>query len=359
MILNLQRDLNLIQCIYYMSQNDLVHQSILKLHEQSKSAWQAVNDLVFSAPKINIANIVVAGMGGSTLGAHLLRSALEKYISVPLVIVNDYQLPQYVNSHTLVIVSSYSGNTEETVSALNDAVAKNAQIFVMASGGKLLDLAKTKNLLHYEIDETANPSKQPRYGLGYGIFGILTLLIKLKLISLKNEEVENILEQIADTEQGIGESFSKFDPKKIAKSLKNKIPIVVAGEFLVGNAHILQNQFNESSKTFAAYFILPELNHHLLEALNKPKKLSKKIHFLFLTSSLYSQKLSNRVKNTATILQKFNIGYTMIEATERDQFLAALNMIAGGGLLSLELAKQNKVDPSPVPVVEMFKKMLQ
>lgn len=342
-----------------MTQNNFVYQSILKLRQQSQSAWREINNLSFSAPKINITNIVVAGMGGSTLGAHLVRSVLEKNISVPFVIVNDYTLPQYVDAHTLVIASSYSGNTEETISSLEDAQKKGAQIFVIASGGKLLDIAVSKKLLHYKIDEIENPSRQPRYGLGYGIFSILALLIKLKLVSLPNEMVEGAIEQITDTEKGIGESISKFNPKKIAKLLKNKIPIVVAGEFLTGNAHILQNQFNESSKTFATSFVLPELNHHLLEAFLKPKKLSKKIHFLFLTSPLYSKKMINRVKNTATILQKFNIGYTMIEAGGTDQLVSALNMIMASGLLSLELAKKNNVDPSPVPTVEMFKKMLQ
>ena len=342
-----------------MYKNDLVYQSILKLGNQASTAWSAVSNLSFSTPKINITNIVVAGMGGSTLGAHLLRSVLEKNILVPFIIVNDYMLPPWVDSHTLVIASSYSGNTEETISALEDAHAKGAQIFVIASGGKLLNLAESKKLLHYKIDETANPSRQPRYGLGYGIFSILALLTKLKLTNLSMTTAEVALEKICSTEKGIGESISKFDSKKIAKILKNKIPVVVAGEFLVGNAHILQNQFNESSKTFATSFVLPELNHHLLEAFVKPKKLSKKIHFLFLISPLYSKKMTERVKNTATILQKFNIGYTMIEAGGTDQFGTALNMITAGGLLSLELAKINKVDPSPVPVVEMFKKMLQ
>lgn len=342
-----------------MIKNSLVLTSILKLRAQCQSAWQTVTSLSFSTPKIAITNIVVAGMGGSALGAHLLQSIFQNKILVPFIIVNDYTLPPWVNSHTLVIVSSYSGNTEETISALNDAQKKGAQIFVIASGGKLLDMAISKKLLHYKIDETANPSKQPRYGLGYGIFSVLTLLIKLKLISLPNEAVEEVLEQIIDTEKGIGQSISKFEPKKISKILKNKIPVVVAGEFLAGNAHILANQFNESSKTFADYFVLPELNHHLLEGLSKPKKISKKIHILFLTSSLYSEKLSERVKNTATILQNFNIGYTMIEATGTNQFVVALNTITAGGLLSMELAKNNRVDPMLVLTVEKFKKMMQ
>jgi len=341
-----------------MYKNDLVYQSILKLGNQASTAWSAVSNLSFSTPKINITNIVVAGMGGSTLGAHLLRSVLEKNILVPFIIVNDYMLPPWVDSHTLVIASSYSGNTEETISALEDAHAKGTQIFVIATGRKLLDIALIKKFLHYKIDEIENPSKQPRYGLGYGIFSILSLLLKLKLITVNKEDIDEAINKINTTEKGIAQVISNFEPKKIVKLLKNKVPVVVAGEFLTGNAHILQNQFNESSKTFATYFTLPELNHHLLEALVKPKKLSKKIHFLFLTSPLYSKKMTDRTKNTASILQKFNIGYTMIEAIEDNQFVAALNMIAAGGLLSLELARVNKVDPSPVPVVEMFKKMM-
>ncbi len=341
-----------------MQSQFVVLESIINFKNQAQAAWSSVKKIPLHFDKQTISNVVVAGMGGSTLGAHLAQSIFDRKLTVPLIISNNYKLPDFVGEHTLAIISSYSGNTEETLSALKDAEEKKALIFIIASGGKLLDLAKEKKLLYYEIDNHYNASGQPRYGLGYNFFGILGFLAKTGLLNVTEKEIETAIDQLPQTIEEEYAVWYKKDIQKTAKTLKNKIPVIVAAEFLIANAHILQNQFNESSKTFAVYFPIPEMNHHLLEALIRPKNLRKKIQFLFLNSSLYSESILKRFKNTKSILQNLDIGYTDIEITGKTPLLASLRMVSMGGLLSLELATLNNVNPSPVLIVEKFKKMM-
>lgn len=340
------------------SDTSIILNSVLMFKAQARNAWQDVQKINFQKQSDSIANIVIAGMGGSTLGAHFIISVFEKNIKLPMMIVNDYHLPPWVSKNTLVIVSSYSGNTEETVSAFNEALEKKAMVVAISTGGILQKLSEKNNVPNYLINEQFNPSKQPRYALGYNLFGILGILTKMNLLSLSPEEINQEINQLPETEDEFYTLFPKKEIQLVARSLKNKIPIIVAGEFLVACTHILQNQINESAKNFAVYFTIPEMNHHLLEALTKPNQLAQKINFLFLSSDLYPEKVQKRFKITQQILQKLHIRYNTIVGRGKTSCTQALRMMMLGGILSLELAKLNKKDPAPVPFVEEFKKLI-
>ena len=310
----------------------VVLKSILMFKAQARDAWRDVEKIKIQKNN-DIANIVITGMGGSTLGAHFILSVFAQNLKLPIVIVNDYHLPAWVNKNTLVIASSYSGNTEETISTFNESVSRGAVVVAITTGGALQKLSEKNNIPCYVIDEKYNPSKQPRYGLGYNLFGILGILTAMNLCQLSTEEILKEIDRLPETEDEFYALFPKKNIQALARSLKNKIPVIIVGESMAGNAHILQNQFNESAKNFAVYFTIPEMNHHLLEALTKPKKLTKKINFLFMTSDFYNERVQKRFKNTIGILQKLGIGYNTIVGHGDTSLTQALRMISFGGML--------------------------
>ncbi|MCU0373403.1 MAG: SIS domain-containing protein, partial [Ignavibacteria bacterium] len=133
----------------------------------------------------NIKNVVMCGMGGSGLGARVIESVFASDLNIPLVRVNDYHIPRFVDSDTLVICSSYSGETEETLQNANEAIAKKVKCIVIANGGRLIDLAKENKLPFYDIEPNFNPSDQPRMAIGYSIVGQLVLSSKTGLFNFR------------------------------------------------------------------------------------------------------------------------------------------------------------------------------
>lgn len=244
--------------------------------KQIKQSWDEVYKMNFPKNYEDVLNVVVCGMGGSALGARMLKSLLLDRFKVPIEIINDYHMPYFVGERSLVIVSSYSGGTEETVNCANEAIRRNVKLFGITTGSRLGDILKDAGSPSYIFDPVNNPSKQPRNATGYFIGSLIALFSKLNLVDMsENEVVEaiNYIEEfIKDVKDG-GSNFSK-DAKDFAKKLKGKLPVLVSSEHLYGAAHIFKNQLNESAKTFSVHFPIPELNHHLMEGLKNPKFLN-------------------------------------------------------------------------------------
>jgi glucose/mannose-6-phosphate isomerase len=297
-------------------------------------------------------------MGGSTLGPHFIRSVFD--VSLPCQIVNDYELPSFVDENTLAVVSSYSGTTEETVSALKDAVAKKAKIIGIASGGTLIDNLRKAGLPFYRFDTKYNPSGQPRMGLGYSIGGILGFLVQLGFTHFSNNDIEKALAVINQTSDLFDvKSNSERNPaKRFAENLVGRIPIIVAGTFLAGNAHIFANQINENAKTFSAYFLLSEMNHHLLEGILNPKSLGEKIKFVFLETPLYSKRIQARIDITKEVLSKAGIEPLSYNIKSGNKAGAAFESLVFSSWTSFYLSIAYGIDPSPIPNVDYFKEQL-
>ena len=247
--------------------------SISALPTQVDQAFSEVIALEIPSVYAGAKNIIVTGMGGSALGGRVIDALKLSELRAPLEVFTELSLPKYVGKDTLVIVSSYSGNTAETISALRDAIEKKAMVIGVCTGGKLEEILRQEKLPCYVFSPSANPSNQPRMGLGYSITSILSILAKLNFLTLDREDIVRIIRQM-------GESISDFNPdsperrnlaKSLALKLKGKIPVLIASEHLIGIAHAFKNQLNENSKTFSLLFDIPELNHHLLEGLKNPQ----------------------------------------------------------------------------------------
>lgn len=339
------------------------HQSIKSIEQlgnQVQQTWEVAQKLTFDASYKNIANVVVAGMGGSILGTHVLQSVFKDQLQLPITIAPDYTVPHFVNKQTLVIASSYSGTTEETLAACKDAVAKGATLTGITSGGKLSEYLTSLSAPHLVFPTEFNPNGCPRMGLGYSIFGQIALFAKLGLIQLQEADVQAVLAAIATThlESSLAVSQDKNKAKLLAFQLFNKLPIILAAEHLEGAAHVCANQLNENAKTYAEYRVIPELNHHLLESFSFPSSLQDTTHFFSVHSKQYTAKNLRRLELTEQLLDQNNLEYTTEQLDQTTMLAEAFSLITFGAYLSFYLAMLNGIDPFPNPNVDWLKSQL-
>lgn len=319
--------------------------------EQLKAAWDQVNALEVNIDDARVNNIIFCGMGASIYGALVIKALLGHELSYPTEVITDYHLPAYANQHSLVVLTSYSGSTEEVLSCADEALAKGAQMIVLTKGGKLAEFAKEHSVPAYIFDGVLNPAGTPRLGNGYTILGLIGLLSKAGIITVEDREIKDSLTRLAE---------NKEDIKKRAlvdfEIFENKIPIVIGAEHLSGNTQILRNQFNETSKTFSALYLVPDLNHHLMEGLRFPK--NTQLHFFFLNSPNYSPKIKRRMELTMEVVKQNEHNYHEFICSGASVYDDFLETLLYGSYLTLFLAIRYDQDPAINPFVDWFKSEL-
>lgn len=338
----------------------LVAETIRSYPAQLSQSWADVFKIQLPDSYSTVENVLLCGMGGSALGGRIVYSLGAGRLNVPFEISNQYKLPNYVNEKTLVICSSYSGTTEETIACTYSAIERGATVFGITTGGKLGEIFKENNLPWYFIDEANNPSKQPRMSIGYATGSILALLTKLGLIHILNEEIEDAILTMHRTATEFHEHTSESTnlAKKLAGSLKEEGIIFVSSEHLVGATHTIKNQFNENAKTFSTIFEIPELNHHLLEGLEHPKKLRENLVFFFINSNLYDPEIQKRYKITQKIVEKYGYKHFSFSPHSTKKLSQAFEVIMMGSFLTYFLTSDYKMDPLTIPWVDYFKEEL-
>ncbi|MDD5043826.1 MAG: SIS domain-containing protein [Patescibacteria group bacterium] len=337
-----------------------VLESIASLDKQIRQAWEETQKLILPEEYKGCNNVVVCGMGGSTLGTHIIKTLFAEELDVPLEIVNDYKLPNFADDDTLCILSSYSGNTEEVMKVAEEAVEKQLKIVGICAGGELAEFLKSHNFPAYIFEPKFNVSGQPRLGLGYSIMGQLGILCRAGFLDIEEKDINEIIGVVKKIGQNcVPEIDTKNNPaKELAGEIHGKIAVAVGSEFLAGNLHVLANQINENSKNFAAYFLLPELNHHLLEGLGHPEA-CRQLHFLFINSRLYHERTGSRYHLTEEVVKKNNISYSEFVPTSRTKLLQSFEILSLGSFISFYLAILNGEDPSKIPWVNYLKNKLR
>lgn len=342
-----------------IDKNNLIN-SIYNLSDQLNQSWDEVSSLKINFDHSEIQNIVVAGMGGSALGGRIVDAFLFEKIRVPIEIVTDFNLPKYVNSKTLVILSSYSGNTDETVSCYLDARLKGAKIFGIATGGKLAELFSKENIDSYIFNPFNNPSGQPRMSLGYSVGSILAILSRFHFITFEKGEIESVVNFLTKITKEYSVEIPENEnlAKKFAIKLHRKAVVLITAQHLVGVSHAFKNQLNENSKTLSFLFDLPELNHHLLEGLANPAQMRQQSTFVLINSTLFTENLRKVTKVTKELIE--NTGFIVEElvaqgSTKLEQIFYVLVF---GSYVSYYLALLYDIDPTPIPTVDLFKKKL-
>lgn len=335
--------------------------SIEQMGSQVQQIWEIAKGLHFDESYSKVTNVVVAGMGGSVLGTHVIQTVFKDELKVPVTIVPDYTLPEFVNENTLVIASSYSGSTEETLAATQDAINKGAKVTGITSGGKLAELLKSHNLPVLVFEPTFNPSGQPRMGLGYSIFGQIALFAQAGLLKVTDTEYDAVLKVIAKAHLLSGMNVDQeSNPSKIlAFDFTTFIPVVTAAGHLEGPAHVFANQLNENSKTYSEYRVIPELNHHLMEGLKFPHNLDGAIMFFLVESDLYLASNKLRTTLTSDVLDQNKIEHRTLKLESATKLEQAFEMLVFGAYTSFYLAMLHGLDPAPIPWVDWFKDQLK
>lgn len=305
-----------------------------------------------------IKNVVVAGMGGSALPTRIIKSIYRLDLKLPVEISNDYRLPGFVNKDTLVILSSYSGSTEEVLSMAAEAKKKKAKIIVIASGKNLAEMVK-KGVPGIVFTTDNNPCGSPRMGLGYALVGQLLIFSALGLVKFTAQDKKEMVSVAGKYNNLYGVETKENLAKRTAVLLKNRMVLFMAAEHLVGNAHVAANQMNENNKRLAVSFALPELNHHLLEGMKLPTSNERGVLAVVFNSNLYDERISKRIAITRTILAQNNIAqveYVLGESRPLSQVVEALVF---SSYLSYYGAILEGLDPTAIPYVDFLKKKLK
>lgn len=322
------------------------------LADQVEQMWADGKNFELPENYKHVQNVIICGMGASSFGGYIVKSLLPSELKVPVEIINDYHLPVYASENSLVIVTSYSGTTEESISCYEDALKIKAKMVNLSSGGTLEELAKKNNTPALIFTPKFNPANQPRMAPGYTIIGTLIVLLKAGLISISDEEMSEVVSLMKNSQEKI-----KSSAKELAKKMYSTIPLIFAAEHLFGNSHILRNQLNETAKSFAAFEDIPELNHHLMEGFKNSS--DKKLFAIFLFSNLYSEKHTKRMKITEDVVGKNNVEFFEYIALGNSKLSQIFTTISFGGYLSFYLGILYGQDPSLIPWVDYFKEQLK
>ena len=316
------------------SQNML--QVIKDFPNQCKEALSLPKGLSISS---DINNIVVAGMGGSAICGDLLKIYLSN-TNIPVYVSRGYKLPNFVNENSLVFAVSYSGNTEETLSSLKDAKEKNAQVIGITSNGKLADECKKVIKI---------PSGfQPRAALGYTFFPMLGVLHNSNIARVKNDEINEMLEILKKTH--------KFEEQgeALSKKLKEKIPVIYASESLGAVAMRWKTQINENAKMPAFYNVFSEMSHNEIAGY---EGMDRNFAAVIIRDKHDNDRIKKRMDVCKEIMQA-NVNVEEVE-TQGESLLARMfSAIHLGDFVSYYLALWNRVDPSPVEVIENMKRKI-
>lgn len=306
---------------------------------------QAV-DLV--RPGSDIRNILITGMGGSGIGANLVESLTFGRVPIPLSVCKGYNIPQYVSPHTLFIALSYSGNTEETLAAIQKAMLKRAHIICITSGGKMLELAKEYNLFYIQVP-SGSPS--PRAMLGYMMISLLNALYHTNLIGAAFiKETENAIEYLDRGEKAI-----QAQAELIAKKLVGKLPIIYCDGRLHAMALRFQNQLNENAKHLAHVNTFPEMNHNEIVGWQFPEQILSRSQVIYMYSDHDHVRVEKRMEICREIFEKKSnpiIDIIGEGASLLEQYYYLIHLT---DWISYFLAKENNTDPDPVEAIDFLK----
>jgi glucose/mannose-6-phosphate isomerase len=299
--------------------------------------------------------VVVLGMGGSAIGADLVAAAAGERLRVPLIVQRDYRLPGGIGDRTLVVASSHSGDTIETVTAAGEARARGLPLVVMATGGALGRLAAADGTpwLHYE-----QPG-QPRAALGWSVGLLHELLIAAGLITDPDPlgpvvaVLDDVLERMSP-----GVETDANPAKQLAWSLFGRIPVVYGAGAMAPVARRWKTQFNENAKAWAAYESMPEANHNAIEGSINPRELADAPFVIEVRDPTETDQITARYRVVEELLGERATNRATVWAEGPSPLARVMSAVAWGDLVSVYLAILYQTDPTPVTLLVMLKERL-
>ncbi len=334
--------------------------SLENFHLQVEHAIEISRDLPSFNFKNNIYEIIISGMGGSAIGGDYFKSIVQSYNlmqGIRVDINRYYTMPNYVNENTLVILSSYSGNTEETISAALDALNKTKNLIAITTGGKLEKIFKENNLPIVYLPE----GFQPRAALGYSLVTILSIMYKLNLIDNIQENTIN-LNSLPEFIKKTTKKYSVHDFNnpafKLANQLFDNIPLIYSSELMLPINLRWRGQFQENSKSMAFGNVVPEMNHNEINGFLKPIGAIDKLKIILLRDRENHPRVKLRFEAMKDLLKDLNIEYLEYYGIGDTFVERALDLTLLGDWTSYYLGILYKQDPNAIPYISKFKEIM-
>ena len=301
--------------------------------------------------------IIVAGMGGSAIGGELLKDWARDKIAVPIEVCREYSLPAYANKNTLVFVVSYSGETEESLSAFLDAIKRKCMAVCISSGGVLHEFAEKLNVPCLRVTS----EMAPRATLPYLFMPLPILLNKIGIVSDVTSEISEtikILRQVSDSnspEKLFNSNFSK----KLASNICGTVPVVYGFGIYRAVAQRVKTQFNENSKVPAKWEFFPELNHNEIVGWEAVRELAKYFSVIFIRDNDESEAMRQRIVATKELICKESVKVFEVQSIGKSMLAKMSSVICTGDFTSVYLAIMRGIDPTPVKAIILLKEKMK
>ncbi len=345
-------DLDDLSTLHRLDAQNMIAQ-INNLPQQLEHAWELGMSL--KLPEMaGLKNILIAGMGGSAIGADLLAGYAAQLCPLPIFIHRDYELPAWAHGpETLVITLSHSGETEETLAAFEQAHARGCRVLVISTRGKLTQLGQVKGLPVWQFAHTG----QPRSAVGYFFGLLLAALYKLDLLPDPDWDLHDTLHALRNQQTNLlAEVPQAFNPaKRMVEPLVGRWAIVFAADYLDPVARRWKSQFNEIAKTWAQFEFIPEADHNTLAGLNNPKGALLQAIALFLHAPTTNPRNLLRLDYTREIFSNQGIQTDVIQAKGQTRLAHIWTLLHLGDYTSYYLAMAYGEDPTPVDVLTGLK----
>jgi glucose/mannose-6-phosphate isomerase len=327
------------------------------LPDQLAKAWELGNMLALASWG-DIERVLIAGMGGSAIGADLLGAYVSPLCHVPVVVHRDYDLPAWASGQkTLVITSSHSGNTEETLSAFKQAIINNCRILAISTGGKLAEVAEKEQTALWRFEHQG----QPRAAVGFSFGLLLAAFSRLSLIPNPSEALNGAIMAMKAQQAELNADIPdvRNPAKRLAGQLVNRWVSVIGSDQLAPVARRWKGQISEVAKAWAQFEFLPEADHNTLAGILNPEEQLTEMMVLFLRAPSQHPRNALRSDLTRRIFMLQGIGTDSVDASGDNPLAHLWTALHYGDYVAYYLAMIYGVDPTPVEAIEGFKKELK
>ena len=333
-----------------------LRERIAGLPGQCWQAWEEGSAFTLPDAYAEAQDVVLLGMGGSAIGGDLIAGLAALESGPPVTVLRSYHLPSWVGEKTLAIVSSYSGNTEETLAMYRQARERGTCLVAITGGGTLAQLAQQDGVPLFTVTYRG----EPRSALGYSFVVPLALLCRLGLLGEKATDLTEAVHLLRDLSDALAPEVPQAQnlAKTVAVMLHGRLPVVYGAEFLSGVARRWKTQLNENSKVWAFSEELPELNHNAVEGFALPQGMREQVTVILLHSYLLHSRISLRYQVTEDLLMGQGILHRQLDGVGDTPLAHLLSTVMLGDYVSYYLAMLNQVDPAPMPVIDHLKERL-
>jgi glucose/mannose-6-phosphate isomerase len=327
---------------------------IKDLGKQVRDAWDLAKSAKIPPAYADVRNITLVGMGGSAIGGDFAASLLADELKIPMSIHRDYGLPACIGRDSLVIASSYSGNTEESLSAFELAQKRGAKILVLTTGGKIADLAKAAS---YPM-VTFSYKAQPRAALGYSLGLVLGCLVKTGFVRDLGSDLDAALADLAKIEERVHEGARSNDAKRMAIELYGRIIFAYGAGVMGVMARRVKGQWNENAKNWSAFDVMSELNHNAVVGFPHPPIARDALTVLLLRSDRDNPRHKIRFDVTAELLDRAGVAHKTLRFAGQSMLSEVLQMVMFTDYVTFYLALLNGADPTEVKSIDFLKDRL-